>query len=119
MITEEQLPDLLGDEIPLLNVEFEKLARISSAYASIQCFTDYTKRVLLEGNINMAKNCFDIAEKMMHRGSRIIQNAMSNVFLFSISQFMDTTKKNHELLMKLLKGDLRKEYCRQINSCNH
>ncbi len=119
MITEQQIPDVLGNEFPILNAEFEKLGRISSAFISIQCFTDFTKRTLLSGNLKLAKKCFETAEKMMHKGNRIVQIAMSNVFLFSISQMMDVTRQNHEIMVQLLKGDLRKEYCRQTNSCNH
>ncbi|MBC8045330.1 MAG: hypothetical protein H7Y00_00900, partial [Fimbriimonadaceae bacterium] len=100
MITEQQIPDILGTEYPALNAEFEKLARISSAYTTVQCFTDYTRNLLIRGNIEAAKKCFVTAEKLLQSGSNIIKNAVSNIFLFSISQFMDTSKANHEIMMQ-------------------
>ncbi len=79
----------------------------------MQRFADITKTLLIQGNINRAKHCLQVAEDIFNKGTLEIRNAVSNVYLFSVSSFMEL---NHINVRPLLPMSLEKEYVHQINA---
>lgn len=80
----------------------------------MQRFADATKIFIIQGNIARAKKSFVIAEKLFETGSNEMKNAISNVFLFSVSSFMEL---HHCNIKNLVPKSLDSEYHKQINSC--
>jgi len=76
-------------------------------------FADLTIRLIKNGHILRAKKCFAVAEKLYMTGSTEVKNAVSSVFLFSVSSFMELHKCH---IHNLFPGSLRSEYVRQINT---
>jgi hypothetical protein len=113
MIHESEVLNLLGEEIPEINPELERLPNAGSVYKSMQCFADFTREHIVNGNLKAAKQCMSVAEKMLAEGSITVKNAIENVFLFSISAAIDFTSPVSDAVKKMMKGSLRKEYHRQ------
>jgi hypothetical protein len=88
----------------------------TSIYNNMQRFADLTKLLISTGNISRAKKCIDYAEKLFTSGNNEIKNAISNVYVFSITSFMEL----HNCSVKnLLPGSLKSEYSKQVNACGH
>ncbi len=82
-------------------------------YKQTQRFADITKSFIISGNIRRAKRCMQVAEDMFHKGNKEMQNAIANVYLFSISGFM---KIHHCNIRALVPNELQKEYYKQVNT---
>lgn len=54
-------------------------------YKSVKCLTDFTLKNAHKHNIKMLQRCFAVAEKLYTKGNVIIKNAISNVFVRSLS----------------------------------
>jgi hypothetical protein len=115
MIKETEVLNVLGEEIPHMNPELEKLAGTGNVYKCIQCFADFTKELLITGNLKAAKTCFRVAEKMMEEGNTAVRNAMENVFVFSVTVMVDVSSPFNAAIKSLMKGPVLKEYRRQTH----
>jgi hypothetical protein len=76
-------------------------------------FANLTKSFLAEGNLQRAKRCLAYADKLLSKGSLEVKNSISNVYVFSLSIFMETHSLNvNDFFPKHLKA----EYIKQINA---
>jgi hypothetical protein len=114
MIRESEVLDLLGNTIPDINPELEKLANAGNVYKTIQCFADFTRNLVGSGNLQAVKHCINLAEKMLDDGNNAVKNAIENVFLHTLSPVLDLGDSAGVSIKKMLKGSLRKEYSRQV-----
>ncbi|HWY38958.1 MAG TPA: hypothetical protein VNY73_10395 [Bacteroidia bacterium] len=122
MIIESEVREIISNEFPELKIENSAQAR-SSIYTTMQCFADFTKDVVQEGDISKVKTCFKIAEKMLDDGNNIVKNAIENVYVYSIGTFVYTIETifilspaNCIQLKELFNGSLRKEYYKQVTA---
>lgn len=79
----------------------------------MQRFADVTKRMATTGNVQRVKRCLQIAENIFNQGGAEIKNAVSNVYVFSVSSFMQL---NHHDVKRLFPNALLNEYKKQINT---
>jgi hypothetical protein len=114
MIHESEVLDLLGNNVPDINRELEKLPNAGNIYKTIQCFADFTKQLVGAGNLEAVRHCLNLAEEMLEDGNNTVKNAIENVYLHSLSPILDLGDAVGTALKKMLKGSLRKEYSRQI-----
>src|ERR1035437_1334293 len=116
MITENQVSDMLGEELPEINNELEKLSNSNNIYKTIECFVDFTKTLIYKGNLKEVKHCFNVAEKMLENGNNTVKNAIENVYVYSLGTVvaLSTLKTNH--LKEIFNGSLREEYNKQVCS---
>jgi len=84
----------------------------TNMYKQAERFADLTKTLIITGNIARAKKCFAVAEKLFQEGSNETKNAISNVFLFSVSCFMEWHRCSiHDLFPESLKAEYHKQVC--------
>jgi len=76
-------------------------------------FSEITKTAIIKGNINRAKKCLALAERLFETGSIETKIAISNVYLFSVSSFMEL---RHCTISDLFPKSLKAEYIKQINA---
>ncbi|MBK9636844.1 MAG: hypothetical protein IPO63_03165 [Bacteroidetes bacterium] len=114
MITENEVSDLLGKELPEINLELDKLSNSSNIYKAMRCFVDYTKQLILKGNINETKLCFILAERMLIEGNNSVRNAIENVYVYSLGTFIDLADSTANRAKEIFNGLLKKEYNRQL-----
>lgn len=83
----------------------------SNLYRDYQRFADLTKTFIIQGNIRRARKCLIIAESMFLKGNREIKNIISNVYVFSVSSFMEA---HHCNIKQLFPENLKAVYKQQI-----
>ncbi len=83
-------------------------------YAKADRFAELTKKLIIEGKIVRARKCFDVAAKLFETGNYETKNAISNVFLFSISDFIEWHRCS---IQNMFPKSLREEYLKQANAC--
>jgi hypothetical protein len=87
--------------------------QVTSVYKQAERFAEITKKSIITGNIIRAKKCLTLAEKLFETGSQETRNAISNVYVYSVSSFMEL--KNCSI-SNLFPKSLKAEYIRQINT---
>jgi hypothetical protein len=87
--------------------------QVTSVYKQAERFAEITKKAIITGNIIRAKKCLTLAEKLFETGSQETKNAISNVYVYSVSSFMEL--KNCSI-SNLFPKSLKAEYIRQINT---
>lgn len=76
-------------------------------------FAEITKACIRQGHIARAKKCLDIAELLFATGSKETKNAIGNIYVYSVSTFMEI---RNCAVAKLFPPTLRKEYVSQVNA---
>lgn len=87
--------------------------QVSTIYKQAERFAEITKTAILTGNIIRAKKCLALAERLFATGSNETKIAISNVYVFSVSSFMEL---RHCTISNLFPKALKAEYIRQINA---
>ena len=76
-------------------------------------FAEITKHCIKQGNLSRAKKCLDIAELLFNTGSTETKNAIGNIYVFSVSTFMELKSSS---VASLFPPFLKREYITQINA---
>ncbi len=87
--------------------------QIKTVAAKAVQFADVTKGFIRVGDIAKAKKCLDMAELLFLTGSAETRNAIANIYLNSVSTFMEVRNCT---VSRLFPPTLRKEYISQINA---
>ncbi|MES2479597.1 MAG: hypothetical protein V4561_10940 [Bacteroidota bacterium] len=82
-----------------------------NTFRKMRRLVNITEKFLLSGNTARAKRCFTIAEDLLSRGSAEMKCAVSNVFVYSISSFMEL---HHFKIRTYFPQSLQKEYYSQV-----
>ena len=82
-------------------------------YKQAQRFADVTKKLITNGNIQRAKRCLSIASSLLEKGNKEMQNAISNVYVYSVSSFMEL---HHCSIKNFFPKNLQNEYYKQIKA---
>lgn len=85
----------------------------NTIYKQTERFAEITKTAILSGNIVRAKKCLALAERLFATGNNETKIAISNVYVFSVSSFMEL---RHCTISNLFPKALKAEYIRQINA---
>jgi len=76
-------------------------------------FADITKQLIINGNVARAKKMLAYAEKLLINGNKETQNLISNVFVFSISTFLEVRNCS---ISNLFPPALKADYIHQVNA---
>ena len=114
MITENQVSDILGEELPEINNELVKLPNSNNIYKTMECFVDFTKLLISKGNFKEVKHCFNVAEKMLENGNNTVINAIENVYVYSLGTVVALSTLKTSQLKDIFNGSLKKEYNKQV-----
>lgn len=87
--------------------------QVTTIYKQADRFAEITKSAIVSGNIVRAKKCLALAERLFATGSYETKNAISNVYVFSVSTFMELRHCN---IANLFPQSLKAEYLKQINT---
>lgn len=77
-----------------------------------QRFAEITKSAIISGNISRAKKFLNIAENLLENGNNEIKNAISNVYIYSVSNFM---KMKNCTISNLFPKSFNDNHNKQIN----
>lgn len=87
--------------------------KTQNIYLQAQRLATITKSFITNGHIQRAKRCFLVAENLFNKGNKQIQNAISNVYVYSVSSFMEM---HHYKIQNFFPKALQSEYQKQINT---
>jgi len=87
--------------------------QVTTIYRQAERFAEITKTAIITGNINRARKCLALAERLLVNGNNETRIAITNVYVFSVSSFMEL---RHCSISNLFPISLKAEYIRQINS---
>lgn len=87
--------------------------QVTTIYKQAERFAEITKKSIISGNIVRAKKCLALAERLFITGSIETKNAISNVYIFSVSSFMEMRHCN---ISHLFPQTLKAEYIKQVNT---
>lgn len=87
--------------------------QVTTIYKKAERFADVTIAAIVSGNIARAKKCMAVAEQLFVTGNSETKNVLSNVYVFSVSTFMEL---RHCSISKLFPQSLKAEYIKQINA---
>ena len=87
--------------------------QVTTIYKQAERFAEITKTAIITGNISRAKKCLALAERLFITGSNETKIAISNVYIFSVSSFMEL---RHCSISNLFPQTLKAEYIKQINT---
>lgn len=90
-----------------------KATTAKNIYQQAQRYADITKALIRTGNIQRAKFYLLKAENIFNTGTAEIRNVITNVYLFSVSGFIE---RHHCNIKSLLPESLRNEYYKQVNT---
>lgn len=82
-------------------------------YKQAQRFATLTKSFIMRGHLQRALRCLQVAEIMFKKGNKQIQNAISNVYVFSISSYLEI---HHYNIQNFFPESLKSEYQKQVNT---
>jgi len=85
----------------------------NNIYQRMQSFAALTKTLWVMGNMPRVARCLLLAEKRFLSGNAEMRNAISNVYLYSVSAFMEQNRCRASVL---LPPALQAAYFRQINT---
>ncbi len=87
--------------------------KINTIYKQAERFSEITKKAIISGNISRAKKLLSIAENLFETGSTETKNVISNVYVYSVSSFMEM---RHCSISNLFPKAMKAEYIKQINA---
>ena len=87
--------------------------KINTIYKQAERFSEITKKAIISENIYRAKKLLSIAENLFETGSTETKNVISNVYVYSVSSFMEL---RHCSISNLFPKALKAEYIKQINA---
>lgn len=85
----------------------------TNIYKQAQRFANLTKVLIQFGHIKLAKRCLLEAEQIFVNGTSEVKHVISNIYVFSISSFLEL---HHCNIKDLLPPNLRSEYYKQVNA---
>lgn len=87
--------------------------QVTTIYKQADRFAEITKSAIISGNIVRVKKCLALAERLFATGSYETKSAIANVYVFSVSTFMEL---RHCSISNLFPQSLKAEYLKQINA---
>lgn len=114
MITQYEVPYLLKAELPTITSETYPARITMDVYKSVQYFSEYTRRAVLQHNHGLARKCFGLAEILYRQGDNIVKNVIENTFVYSFSSFMPGDRIEKMIVRSLIPTTLYGIYMKQV-----
>jgi len=116
MIRESEVKYYITNNVPALAVQLSHIKDNNDVYRAIDCLTCYTKELIREDRLSEIQACFHAAFELLHEGNRLIQLAVENMFIYSVSRLLEISLNVTQPIRTLFLNIFKKEYCKQINS---
>ena len=87
-----------------------------SPYKTNGSFEAITREMSRKGNILLMKIWFAATEYLLHAGCANVKLVIDNIYLFSVTSFLDLTGSVSWQVKDLLPSDMKAEYHKQVNS---
>lgn len=116
MITRYEAPVLLKSTLPGLEPSCIPTRASLEIYVAMNSFTDFTRHAVEDHNMNLAKRCFTIAEKLYREGDSLVRLLIENCFVYSFSLFMPRNRQEKLILESIIPSTLYNLYVKQVST---
>ncbi len=110
MITERVALVILDGEIPKSENDPHYTRHY---YQSIQAFANATLALCEQNNFKKLDRYLKVALKLFKEGNDTVRNGIVNVYLHTVSHFLDTHRVHKKWMEAYMPVELQKEYARQ------
>lgn len=86
-------------------------SKATTVYERAERFAGITKAAIASGNIRRTEKCLLLAERLFISGSNETKNAITNVYVFSVSSFMELYRFS---IAQLFPASLKDAYLKQV-----
>lgn len=93
-----------------------KTQNSKNLYKAMQRFADITIGFMVQGKFNRASKCLLTADRLFNSGNNLIKNAISNVFVYSLSRVLDKHDELSTKILEMMPFSLKNEYDLQVNT---
>ncbi len=114
MITQYEAPSIIRKEIPSLSWIIHPGRASMEVYASIQDLTDCARQSVEEHDLILARQCFELAERLYRQGDNVVRMLIENIFVFAFSTFIPQEKVEHLLIRAAIPENLYAIYLKQV-----
>jgi len=83
MMNESKVLEYISDKLPEIRFDLERSQSTSDIRQSIQMLAHFTKRKVVAKDFKMVQKCFQLAEKIFHRGDMTVKKAVNDIFVFA------------------------------------
>src|SRR5215471_5940989 len=83
MMNESKVLEYISDKLPEIKFDLKRNDTTSDIDQSIQMLTAFTKRKVVAKDFKMVQKCFQLAEKIFHRGDMTVKKAINDIFVFA------------------------------------
>ena len=97
-----------------IHISIEMKTTSNSIYKQTARFAEVTLQFIRQGKTDRMAKCLSVADRLLVSGSPSVKNAMSNVFLIYLSNFLETHYEQGRQIIQLFPKNLRAEYDKQV-----
>jgi hypothetical protein len=113
MISQQDISEYIEKEMPELSDVCSK-EKSRTVYDVVWHMLKYTKSQVIRHNLNAAKKCMVLAEKLYHKGNNAVKNAIENVFVYSFSHAFFHDADQMKEVLDIVPPSLYKLYRNQV-----
>ena len=116
MITQYDASTILKTAIPGIAIKNYPPSISLEIYATMIYFTDHTKQALIEHNVEEAKKCFQLAEKLYVNGDSIVRLLIEDSFIYTVFSVIAHGSRNMFLIKSILPVVLYEIYEKHLSA---
>lgn len=109
-MTPLETADLLTVEFPELSAALHAPKTCSSLYRQLDCFADFTRRAVANGELDLLRHCFAVTDSLLRRADRYLSAAIETVYLHCLH--LDGSTHGNQLARQLMPVGLYQVYSR-------
>lgn len=100
---ESEIPGL-KEEVTLTQEERKRI----NLFHTIICFSAYTEKMILSGNLNQVKKCMSVAEKLYKSGNETVKVAFEHIYIPRLH--LEVADRLHDTVRTMLPFCLMRSY---------
>ena len=114
MISQLEAVHLIDSEFPQLAKLYKRSPLTSDFYKSIQRLLDFSRKAVLDYNLNLSRKCFSVAKTLLNQGDNAIRTAIEKSFIYSFSPFAKSGESERKRLKFFMPDDFYSIFVRKI-----
>lgn len=115
VMNQYEVPALIADNIPEVRHELAEHANAGNINNTLHVLANYTHRMCQEHDLKGIQKCMKVADKIYVKGNKLVQTAVTNIFVYSFSIFRTTCNSiEWRLLQAKMPITLYSVYMRQV-----
>jgi hypothetical protein len=116
MILEAEVEPMLTHDFPEMRIQADRNGEPTGIFRLAKDFARHTKHLIVNGDLPAMKKCFGFADSMLVDGSPLVRIAFQNVYLYSVTTFIDLLPSGQKL-RELMTPNVKTFCSRHLAAC--